>query len=703
MNQVVSGGELAAGAGTERSALNDVATYQLRDGVALILLDSPPVNALSADVREGLKLGFECAIADDRADAVVLACEGRTFVAGADIREFDDPTPRPPDLREVLKLIETCAKPTIAAIHGTALGGGLELALCCHFRVAVATAKLGLPEVRLGILPGAGGTQRLPRIIGASAALDMIAIGKPVSAGKAAEMGLVDHIVEGDLVEGAVGFARTVAAENRELIRVRDRTEGFSKEHGPEVFNAFREKNARAFRGVLAPAHCIRAVEAAFTMPFEDGIAEEIRLFEELIDSQQSAAQRYLFFAEREAGRIPGLDRKAGVRAVGNIGVIGAGTMGGGIAMNFLDTGIPVTIVERDGAALERGVATIRRNYEMTAAKGRISAEEVERRMSLLSPTTDMASLGNADLVIEAVFENMAIKEEVFNALDGIAKPGAILATNTSFLDVDRIADATSRPADVVGLHFFSPANVMRLLEVVRGAKTSDEVLASAMAIATRIRKLAVVSGVCDGFIANRMMTPRMDAAQALILEGPMPWEIDRAMLEYGFPMGPFAMLDLVGLDVIGWDAATSSSSTPTEVLCEIGRWGQKKGGGFYDYDDRRRPSPSSKAEAVIRRFQTVQKDFTDEQIVERLLFPVVNEGARILEDGIALRASDIDIALAYGYGWPAFTGGPLFWADGIGLDRVVAGLEASGQEPAGLLRDLAANGGKLHRQSPVR
>ncbi|WP_431469633.1 3-hydroxyacyl-CoA dehydrogenase NAD-binding domain-containing protein [Sphingosinithalassobacter sp. LHW66-3] len=683
--------------------LNPVARLEIDDGVAVLTLDSPPVNALSADVREGLQLGFESALADPQVRAIVLACAGRTFIAGADIREFDDPSPRGPNLHQVQALIESSPKPTVAALHGTALGGGLEVALVCHFRVAVPSAKLGLPEVALGLLPGAGGTQRLPRITGAATALDMIALGRPVSASKAHATGLVDEIVaEGTLVEQAVAFARAAADENRPLIRVRDRTEGLELESGPELFAAFRQKHARAFRGLKAPENIIRTIEAAVTLSFDEGMKREAALFAELFSSREAAAQRYLFFAEREAAKVPDIPRDTRQIDVRTVGVIGAGTMGGGIAMNFLNAGMPVTLVEARQDALDLGVATIRRNYQVTVDKGRMKPEQLERCMALLTPTLAMKDLGDADLIIEAVFEKLELKQEIFGKLDGIAKPDAILATNTSFLDVDAIAASTKRPDHVVGMHFFSPANVMKLLEVVRGKLTAPEVVATAMGIGRRIGKVAVLSRVCDGFIANRMMAPRMAAAEALLLEGPMPWDVDAAIVDYGFAMGPFAMLDLVGLDVIGWDAATSSGSTVVEVLCEMGRWGQKKQGGFYDYDEQRRATPSEVAENVIRDFQaksgSAPRRFAAQEIVERLLFPVVNEGAKLLGEGIPIRASDVDIALVYGYGWPVYTGGPLFWADTVGLDRVIAGLRETGRTPAPLLVELAEKGQPLHQ-----
>jgi len=687
--------------------INAVTMLSVRAGVALILLDSPPVNALSAGVREGLDLAFREAMADPEVSAIVLACAGRTFIAGADIREFDA-APSEPTLHAVLERIDAATKPVVAAIHGTALGGGLETALCCGFRIAVPSAKLGLPEVALGLLPGAGGTQRLPRVVGVAMALDMMVLGKPVSAPKALAVGLVDRLAGEDaLIDDALAYAREIVADALTAPRARDRDDRLDAD--PAIFAEFRARHARAFRGFKAPENIVRAVEAAVTLPFDAGMEREAALFRELFRSTESAAQRYQFFAERQAAKLPDVPADARAQTIASVGVIGAGTMGGGIVMTFLDIGLPVTLVERDAAALERGVVTIRRNYEATVKKGRLSEAALEQRMTLLNATTDFAALASPDLVIEAIFEDLALKQDVFARLDSIAKPDAILASNTSFLDLDALAAATARPGRVVGLHFFSPANVMRLLEVVRGAQTEPEVIATAMALGRRIGKVAVLSRVCDGFIANRMMAPRSTIAQALILEGPMPWDIDRVMLDYGFPMGPFAMTDLVGLDVIGWDRENSAGRNVQEVLCEMGRWGQKRSGGYYDYGERRAATPSPVAEQVIRDFSErkglLQRTFSDDDIRDMLLFPVINEGARILEDGIAIRASDVDVALVQGYGWPIYTGGPLFWADTIGLDRVVAGLEAiaarhgDSYAPAPLLRRLAAAGEQLHDQ----
>jgi 3-hydroxyacyl-CoA dehydrogenase len=688
--------------------LNAVTTLRVIDEVAIITIDSPPVNALSAAVRQGLAAGLKAAAVDPTAIAIVIHCAGRTFFAGADIAEFDGGI-QEPDLNAVLALIEQSPKPVIAALHGTALGGGLELALACHYRVAVSSVKVGLPEVSLGLLPGAGGTQRLPRIVGVEAALDFIVFGQPVGGAKARDLGLIDALADDEtaLEAEAVVFARSVVAEGRPLRKIRDLDERLiAARENSGVFDAFRKKNARALKGFKAPENIIKAIEAATTLGFDAGMKREGELFMELFTSTESAAQRYIFFAQRAAGKVPGLAPDATALPVTSVGVLGAGTMGGGIAMNFLNVGLPVILVERTQEALDRGVGVIRRNYETTVAKGRLTPEALETRMALLTPTLDFEALGGCDLIIEAVFENLDLKKEIFARLDAVAAPHAILASNTSFLDLDAIAEATARPESVIGLHFFSPANVMKLLEVVRGAKTSDALVATAMALGRKIGKTAVLSRVCDGFIANRAMAVRSEQANRLILEGPTPSQVDRVIADFGFPMGPFAMTDLVGLDVIGWDPKTTSSSSVLEILCEMGRWGQKKNGGFYDYDADRRAKSSPVAEQVIRDFAARQgvapKAYTDAELLELLLYPVVNEGARILQEGVALRASDIDVALTTGYGWPVYTGGPMFWADTVGLAAIVARLDALAEihgeafRPADLLRRAAADGTRL-------
>jgi 3-hydroxyacyl-CoA dehydrogenase len=683
-------------------SMSEIASLAVEDGIGIITIDSPPVNALVAAVRRGLDGGFRRFADDPAVRAIVLICGGRTFFAGADITEFGKPMAEP-GLTAVFDIIENGSKPVVAAIHGTALGGGLELALICHYRVAVPSAKVGLPEVNLGLLPGAGGTQRLPRIVGVEAALDLITSGRAIGAGQAAELGVIDHLAgEGRLREDAIAFAHRLLAENRPLLRVRDRQEAVEAARGrPEIFAEFRAKNARAFRGFKAPENIIKCIEAAVDLPFDAGMAREAELFHELHDSVESLAQRYIFFAERETAKIPDIPPGTPTQPVASAGVIGAGTMGGGITMNFVNVGVPVTLVETSQAALDRGLGVIRRNYENTAKKGRMTQAQVEQRMALITPSLALEALDGCDLVIEAIFESMPIKKEIFAKLDGVAKPGAILASNTSFLDLDEIAGVTGAPERVIGLHFYSPANVMRLLEVVRGARTAPDVIATAMKLAKQIGKVPVLSRVCHGFIANRLMNPRMAQAESLVLEGPAPADIDRVMYAYGFAMGPFQMIDLVGLDVIGRDAITRSLRGD---LVALDRLGQKKNGGFYDYDENRRATPSPVAAKVIADFArhvgvTPGGAQSDEDILARLLYPVVNEGARILEEGIALRASDIDVAAILGYNWPVYTGGPMFWADTVGLPKIVAKLRqlqarfGDDFRPASLLEKHAADG----------
>jgi 3-hydroxyacyl-CoA dehydrogenase len=680
------------------AAINSVTDLVVEDGVAVITLNSPPVNALSANVRDGLYEGFKAAIADDAAKSIVLICDGRTFIAGADISEFGGAS-KGASLFDVQTMMEGSPKPVIAAIHGTALGGGLEVALVAHYRVAVPSAKVGLPEVNLGLLPGAGGTQRLPRIVGAEKALEMMTSGSHVPAKAANAMGLVDELVEeGKLRDGAIAFARKVVAENWPLKKVRDR----EVKADPQVFADFRKANARKFRGFKAPESNIQCIEAAVNLPFEEGLAVERKLFVELMTGPQSAAQRYVFFAERAANKIPDVGDDVETLPVKSVGVIGAGTMGGGISMNFLNVGIPVKIVETKQEALDRGLATIRKNYENTAKKGRLTQDDVEKRMGLLSGSLSLDDLADCDLIIEAVFENMDIKKDVFGKLDKIAKPGAILASNTSYLDVNEIASATSRPESVIGLHFFSPANVMRLLEIVRGDATSKPVIATSMKLAKQIGKVGVLVGVCPGFVGNRMLSSRQQQAQALVAEGAMPWDVDRVLYDFGFPMGPFAMSDLAGLD-IGWSKEKSTSSTIREVLCEMDRRGQKTGAGYYDYDENRTAKPSPVTEQIIKDFAAKSgvnaRPIDDEEILERTIFPMINEGAKILEEGKAIRASDVDTVWINGYGWPVYRGGPMHYGDSVGLAKVVEKLKEYQNKhgdffkPSALLEKLAAEG----------
>ncbi len=674
--------------------------------VLIVTSNNPPVNALGHAVRQGLVAAIQQAEADEGVKALVIACEGQTFFAGADVSEFGTPKAfEQPMLPQVVDRIEGCAKPVVAAIHGTALGGGLEVALGCHYRVAVSAAKLGVPEVKLGLLPGAGGTQRLPRVAGVQKALEMCAGGSPIGAQEAYDCGLVDRLIEGDLVPHAVAYAEEVR-DVRPLPKSsakQDKVEAAD----PAMFDEFVKANGRKLRGFEAPLKNVEAVRIATQMPFAEGVLEERKLFMELMSGTQARAQQYFFFAERKAAKIDGLPEGTKPRDIRRVGVIGAGTMGGGISMNFLSAGIPVTIVDMSQEALDRGAATMRKNYEASAAKGKLKPDQVEGAMGLLSPTLDFAALADCDLIIEAVFEQMDIKQEIFGRLDTIAKPGAILASNTSYLNVDEIAASTSRPQDVLGMHFFSPANIMKLLEVVRGAKTAPDALMTAMQLAKKIRKVAVVAGVCHGFIGNRMLMPRQVEATKLLLEGATPEQIDRVHVEFGMPMGPFQMADLAGVD-IGWHRDPNRIENIRDALCAIDRWGQKKGAGFYDYDDKRRPSPSAKVDEIIADFRkregVEKREISDQEIVERTLYTMVNEGAKILEEGMAQRASDIDVVWVYGYGWPVYRGGPMFWADTEGLAKIVDGLQRQEQRMGGdfsfskLLLDKAEKGEKLTR-----
>ena len=690
------------------TAINSVTTLTREGDVAVITLNSPPVNALSANVRQGLFDGFTAAIQSD-AKAIILICEGRSFIAGADITEFGAGARAGASLYEIQDLMESAPKPIIAAIHGTALGGGLEVALCAHYRVAAPSAKVGLPEVALGLLPGGGGTQRLPRIVGVEAALDMVTSGRHVPANQALEMGLVDALTEeGKLKQGAIAFANRALAEAKPLVKVRNNNAKLALAKGrPEIFAAFRKTNERKFRGFVAPEANIKCIEAAVNEPtFEDGIKVERRLFLELLSGEQSAAQRYYFFAERQANKIPDLPDDTPVRAIAKVGIIGAGTMGGGIAMNFANVGIPVTIVEQTEAPLDRGLKVVRGNYERTLSRGGISQQQLDQRMALITGALSLEALKDVDLVIEAVFERMDIKKDVFAKLDAICKPGAILATNTSYLNVDEIASATNRPQDVIGLHFFSPANVMKLLEVVRGEHTSKEVIRTSLKLAKQIGKVAVLVGVGPGFVGNRMLAQRGREAQKMLLEGAMPWDVDRVLYGFGFPMGPFAMSDLAGLD-IGWVKEKSNGATLRDALCELDRRGQKTGAGYYDYDEKRAARPSPVTEDIIRSFMSKTgrkaRPIADQEILERCLYPMINEGVKILEEGKAIRASDIDVVWVNGYGWPVYRGGPMYYGDQIGgpasvLAKMKAFQSALGDDfkPAALLEKLAAEGKKF-------
>ncbi len=662
-------------------------TLQIHNDVAVIVVDNAPVNALSWHVRHGLQDSFNTALADNAVNAIVLRCDGSTFIAGADITEFGKP-PQGPDFNVVLNMIEGASKPVVAAIHGTALGGGLETALVCHYRIAVPSAKLGVPEVKLGLLPGAGGTQRLPRVVGVEAAATMCSLGEPVPAAKAEAMGLVDRLAgETSLADDAIAYAR-------ELITVGPRPTRERPVAGdPAVIEQLKMANAKKWKGFDAPYANLACVEAATRLPFDEGLKFERTEFLKLMGGSQSAAQRHMFFAERQAAKIDGLPKDLPLRDIKKVGVIGAGTMGGGISMNFLTKGIPVTIIEMVQENLDRGVGVIRKNYEASAAKGRFTTEQVEAMMRALTPSLSFDTLADCDLVIEAVYESMDVKKEVFGKLDAICKPGAILASNTSYLDIDEIAASTNRPQDVVGMHFFSPANVMKLLEVVRGEKTADDVLATAMAVGKKIGKVAVVAGVCHGFIGNRMLSTRQQPAMQLLLEGATPTQIDKVHTEFGMPMGPFQMSDLAGLD-IGWHRDPSRIETIRDALCAAGRFGQKNGKGFYDYDERRVGTPSPEALAIIEEFRATsnlpKREVTDQEIVERTLYPMVNEGYKILEEGKAQRASDIDVVWIFGYGWPIYRGGPMFWGDLEGAGKIVEALERHGIKVAESLKAKA-------------
>ncbi len=689
------------------TTINDVTdlSYQPDEaGVAVIRLDSPPVNALSAVVRDGLFEAFQQANTSD-AQAIVLICAGRTFIAGADITEFGG-AQSGASLTDVQNMMESSPKPVVAAIHGTALGGGLEVALCAHYRIAVPSAKCGLPEVHLGLLPGAGGTQRLPRIVGAQKALEFMTAGTHVPAADCLEMGLVDELAaEDSLLDDAVAYAQRLVAEGKPLKKVSDNDDMVVPDRGnAQLFADFRaSKAARKFRGFLAPEAIIKCVEAAVELPFAEGIRREGELFGEVVRSAESAAQRYVFFAERQVWKIPDVPKDTPTLPVESVGVIGAGTMGGGITMNFVNAGVPVTIVETNQEALDRGLAVVRSNYERSSRNGRFPIEEVDRRMAMITPSLSLDDLADVDMVIEAVFENMDIKKEIFATLDATCKAGAVLASNTSALNIDEIASATTRPESVIGMHFFSPANVMRCLEVVRGRETSLEVVNTAMKTAKRIGKLGALVGVCPGFVGNRMLFQRSTQAQALLDEGAMPWEVDQALYDFGFAMGPFQMSDLAGLD-IGWSAETSTGSTIRERLCELDRRGQKNGAGYYDYDENRVGTPSSITEELVKEFAAKAgkepRTFTSEEIIERLVLPMVNEGAKILAENKAIRSSDIDMIWITGYNWPAYRGGPMYYADQMGLDNVLARLQALQAEhgdfwaPAPLIEQLAADGG---------
>ncbi|MFY0734171.1 MULTISPECIES: 3-hydroxyacyl-CoA dehydrogenase NAD-binding domain-containing protein [Aurantimonas] len=686
------------------TTINPATTLDVEGEIAVLTLDNPPVNALSHILREGVAAGLEAAAADPAVRAIVLICAGRTFIAGADIKEFGKPIAAP-TLQDLQDQIEALDKPVIAALHGTALGGGLELALACHYRIASPSAKVGLPEIKLGIIPGAGGTQRLPRLVGLPRALDMILTGTPVGAASAVTLGIVDELAAGDLRAEALRFAKAIVAEGRPLRRIRDEAQRLDGEDVDAALADARERHGRKMRGFESFEKAMDAVANAARLPFDEGLAREREIFVELLGGTQSKAQRYVFGATRAVAKIADIPADTPTRKIGRVGIIGAGTMGGGIAMNFLSAGIPVTIVEQAQAALDRGTGTLAKNYAASVRRGRIRAEDAEKANALLTPSLEFDDLADCDLIIEAAFEEMEVKKEIFTRLDAIARDGAILASNTSYLDIDEIASVTKRPADVLGMHFFSPANIMKLLEVVRGGETAKDVIATAMKIGRDIGKTAVLVGVCHGFVGNRMLSARQREANKLILEGAMPWDVDRVLTDFGLPMGPFQMADLAGLD-LGWNRETSRGETIRERLCEADRRGQKTSAGFYDYDENRKGSPSAMVEEIIleksREEGFERRAIGDDEILERLVYPMINEGAKILEEGIAQRASDIDVVWINGYGWPVYRGGPMFTADTIGPDVILEKMrefEARFGEdfaPAPMLERIVREGGSF-------
>lgn len=691
--------------------MTSAVSYQLVDDVGVITVDNPPVNALSHAVRQGMHDALQAA-QQDASKAILIICAGRTFIAGADITEFGKP-PREPHLPDLCNEIENASKPVVAALHGTALGGGFEVALSCHYRCALRTAKVGLPEVKLGLLPGAGGTQRTPRLAGARAALDLITSGNPVDAEQAASLGLVDHLVEGDLREAAMAWcgeliAKSAPRRKSSEIRIETISDGILAE--------YRSKLAKRARGQVAPLKIVDCVEAAMTLPFPQGMATERKKFIECMQSPQSAAMRHMFFAEREAAKIRGLSKDTPLREVGKVGVIGAGTMGSGIAMNFANAGMDVVLLEVSDEALSNGLQIIDRNYVGGIKRGKLTEAEALERRERIAGTTEYSSLADADLVVEAVFENLGLKQDIFAELDGVCKQGAILATNTSYQDVNRIAAATTRPEDVIGLHFFSPAHIMKLLEVVRADQTADDVLATCMSLAKKIRKTPVVSGICYGFIGNRMLSHYGREAQLCVIEGATPEAVDTAMEQWGMAMGPLAVFDLAGLDV-GYKARQGlpedqrgdpRASRVADALVEMGRCGQKTAAGFYRYDPetRKRTNDPEVGALIEREAQALgikRREIDSSEIVDRLIFALVNEGMKIIEERIAQRPGDIDVVYVYGYGFPAFRGGPMHYADAVGLDKVLARVVEFQQRfgsdnwrPAPLLEKLFADGTTL-------
>jgi 3-hydroxyacyl-CoA dehydrogenase len=688
--------------------MSDVVSYEIVDGIGVISVDNPPVNALSQAVRQGLLDAIRVA-QDDASQAILIHCAGRTFFAGADITEFGGP-PLEPRLPDLLDEIEASAKLVVAALHGTALGGGFETALASHYRIALKSGKVGLPEVKLGLLPGAGGTQRVPRLTSIEASLDLILGGTPVSAKRACELGLLDKVVDDGLYDEALSYSKQLLAEAAPLRRTSELDAATADK---DLFDGYRSNLAKRARNLTAPLRIVDCVEAATTLPYDEGRQRERELFLECMQDPQSKALQYMFFAEREAGKIVGLPRDTQKRDIQTVGVIGSGTMGGGIAMSFANAGFPVVLIDINDDALKRGLSIVDKNYAGSVKRGKLDEDKAAACRALITGATDYAALANVDLVIEAVFEDPDLKKDIFAQLDSTCKPGAILATNTSYQDVDAIAAATSRPEDVIGMHFFSPAHIMKLLEVVRGQKSSDDALATVMALSKRIRKVAVVSGVCYGFIGNRMLQGYFREAQLCLVEGGLPESVDAAMYDWGMAMGPISVGDLAGLDV-GYKARQALPENEKgdprayrvpDVLVEMGRLGQKSGAGFYQYDaDTRRkasdPAVTEVIEQAARDLGIERRAIEVDEIIDRNIYALVNEGFRILEEGIAQRPSDIDVVYVYGYGFPAWRGGPMHYADSVGLDVVLARINefrdrfgSDNWTPAPLLEQLVADG----------
>jgi 3-hydroxyacyl-CoA dehydrogenase len=701
---------------------SELVRFENIDGIGIITIDNPPVNALSPGVPAGITAAVDRGNADPSVKAMVLIGAGRSFIAGADIRQFGQASSRPASARRHYDVTDDSPKPVVAAIHGYALGGGLETALACHYRVAVPSAKVGLPEVQIGILPGAGGTQRLPRLVGPKAALELITSGRHVPAEEAQKLGIVDEIVpEGDLRSAAIAFARRVA-DQRPLPRIRDRDDKLAEAKAdPALFDNFRKSIARRARNQRAPYACIEAVEAACNLPFDEGCALERKLFDEQVKSDESRALRYAFFAEREAAKLPDIPRDTPLRPTDTAAVVGAGTMGGGIAMSFADFGYPVKIMDATQEALDRGMQRIRSNYETSVKRGSLTAEEMEQRLARIEPVKDYDAIGDCDVVIEAVFEQIPVKQEVWKQIDKVMKPGAALYSNTSGIDIDIMANMTKRPQDVAGTHFFAPANVMKLFEVVKGTKSAPDVIATAMSLGRKIGKVSALAGNTDGFVANRSRAPFSTEMVIMLEEGALPEQVDKVMIDFGYPLGPFAVSDLSGLD-IGYDTRKRRAAQYpnyrklpiADRVVEAGRLGQKNGKGWYRYEPGdRTPHPDPEVARIIKEtgaeLGIPQHNFTDEEILKRMLFASVNEACKILDEGKALRASDIDVMWLYGFGFPRYRGGLMFWADGIGVREVYNQIAAWHQRygerwaPSPLLRRLADAGTPLREAKADR